>query len=77
MTTLFEVSEDFALETGIQLPAEKLENVLGREIQESVFEQLRINLGQLGVGAKQEIGAELGLIDDPAVGTLTEPGLLE
>src|SRR5438132_7597307 len=61
------VGEHFAQEAWIELAAEESEHVRGRELQGGVIEETRIQRGQGLPAAKENVGAELGLVDDPVI----------
>ena len=73
-TVLLAVGQDFAVEARVQTAAQEGEDVLGGEAQQGMLEQSRIEFGQLGSTLEQDIGAVLGLVDDPVVVGLAEPG---
>jgi hypothetical protein len=77
IATFLEVGQDFAIETRVQTATEVTQDVVGREVQQGVFEQRPIDAGQCVLGGEAQIGAELGLIDDPAIAAFFEEGLVQ
>ena len=64
---VFEVREDFTLKVAVEFAAQEGQDVLGREAQHRVSEQVFIQRLQ-GVGAlEHHVGGELGLVNDPVV----------
>ena len=66
-----------AIETGMQPTTEESENVVGGEVEQGMVEQFGIKLAQGGTILEEQIGRELGLVDDPVVVALAEPTFAE
>lgn len=73
-TILLAVGEHLAVEVGMPSATEKGQDVVGRELEQRMVEQPRIEFAQRDAIAEQDVGAVLGLVDDPVVVGLAEPG---
>ncbi len=69
------VVEHLALEAWIELAAQEGKNIGGRELQGGVVEQALVQRRERGAATKEDVRAELGLIDNPVIAGAFQPGL--
>jgi hypothetical protein len=71
------VGQHLAIEAGVQAAAQEGQDVLGGEVQRGVVEQVRVEVRQGRTVLEEDVGAVLGLVDDPVIALALQPGRAE